>query len=63
MKIVPIVTKVRMRGGDEDYKDMLYWLSKTPQERIAAVTQLRSAVLNSGERIDKTIVIKRKMHQ
>jgi len=63
MKIVPIVTKVRMKGGDEDYKDMLYWLSKTPQERIAAVTHLRSAFLKNGQRIDKTIVIKRKMHQ
>jgi hypothetical protein len=62
MKIVPIVTKVRMKGGDEDYKDMLYWLSKTPQERISAVTQLRRPFLKSGQRIDKTVVIKRKMH-
>jgi hypothetical protein len=63
MKIVPIVTKVRMKGGDEDYKDMLYWLSKTPQERISAVTQLRRPFLKSGQRIDKTVVIKRKMHR
>ncbi len=61
MKIVPIVTKVKMKGGDEDYKDMLYWLSKTPQERIAAVTHLRRAFLKSGERLDKSVVIKRKM--
>jgi hypothetical protein len=62
MKIVPIVTKVRMKGGDEDYKDMLYWLSKTPQERIAEVTRLRSAFLKEGERMDKSVVTKRKMH-
>lgn len=52
---------IKMKGGDEDYKDMLYWLSKTPQERIAAVTHLRSTFLKSGERLDKSVVIKRKM--
>ena len=63
MKIEPIVKRVRMKDNDEAYEDMLYWLSKTPQERIAAVTQLRSAFLQAGQRMDKTVVIKRKMHQ
>ena len=42
MKIVPVVRKAVLKEIDEGYEDLLYWLSKSPQERIAAVTQLRS---------------------
>jgi hypothetical protein len=62
MKIVPVVRKAVLKDIDEGYEDMLYWLSKTPQERIAAVTQLRSDSLQPGQRMDKTVVIKRKLH-
>lgn len=62
MKIVPVVRKAILKNIDEGYEDMLYWLSKTPQERIAAVTQLRSHSLQPGQRMDKTVVIKRKLH-
>lgn len=44
MKIVPVVNKVQMKD-DDGYADILYWLSKTPQERIAAVTLLRTSFL------------------
>jgi len=62
MKIVPVVRKAVLKEIDEGYEDMLYWLSKTPQERIAAVTQLRSHSLAPGQRMDKTVIIKRKLH-
>jgi hypothetical protein len=62
MKIIPVVRKAVLKEIDEGYEDMLYWLSKTPQERIAAVTHLRSHSLTPGQRMDKTIVIKRKLH-
>jgi hypothetical protein len=62
MKIVPVVRKALLREIDEEYENMLYWLSKTPQERIAAVTELISHSLKPGERMDKTVVIKRKLH-
>jgi hypothetical protein len=62
MKMVPVIKKSVLKDIDEGYEDMLYWLSKTPQERIAAVTQLRSHTLVPGQRIDKTVVIKRKLH-
>ncbi|MDP9078160.1 MAG: hypothetical protein M3O71_12085 [Bacteroidota bacterium] len=62
MKIVPVVRKAVLKEIDEGYEDMLYWLSKTPQERIAAVTELRSHSLKPGQRIDKTVVIKRLLH-
>lgn len=62
MKIVPVVNKVRLKD-DDGYAEMLYWLSKTPQERLAAVTQLRKGLLARGQRLDKTVVLKRNMHQ
>jgi len=62
MKIVPVVNKIRLK--DEDgHADLLYWLSKTPQERLAAVTQLRKGLIQNGQRLDKTVVLKRNMHQ
>lgn len=63
MKIIPVVKKAKMRELDDSYEDMQYWLTKTPQERIAAVTHLRSAFLQDGQRMDKTVVVKRKLHQ
>jgi hypothetical protein len=62
MKIVPVVRKALLKDIDEGYEDMLYWLSKTPQERIAEVTRLRSHFLKPGQRLDKTILIKRLLH-
>jgi len=38
MKIVPVVRKALLKDIDEEYEDMLYWLSRPPHERIAAVT-------------------------
>lgn len=62
MKIVPVVRKAALKDIDEAYEDMLYWLSKTPQERIAEVTRLRSHFLKPGQHLDKTVLIKRKLH-
>lgn len=62
MKIIPVVRKAVLKEIDESHEDMLFWLSKSPRERIAAVTQLRSHTLKPGQRMDKTVVIKRKMH-
>jgi len=61
-KIVPVVRKALLKDIDESYEDMLYWLSKTPQERMAEMTRLRSFSVKPGQRLDKTILIKRKLH-
>lgn len=42
-------------------EDLKYWLSKTPQERIAAVTFLVHQMLEPGQRMDKTVFSQRKM--
>jgi hypothetical protein len=62
MKIVPVVRKALLTDIDESYKDMLYWLSRPPQERIAEVTRLRSHSLKPGQRMDKTVIVKRQLH-
>lgn len=62
MKIVQVVRKAVLKDIDESYEDLQYWLTKTPQERIAAVTELRSHSLLPGQRLDKTVVVKRKLH-
>ncbi|HZY35221.1 MAG TPA: hypothetical protein VFE53_01155 [Mucilaginibacter sp.] len=62
MKIVPVVRKALLKDIDESYEDMLYWLSKTPQERIAEVTRLRSHFLKPGQRMDKTVLVRRRLH-
>ena len=62
MKIVPVVRKALLKDIDEEYEDMLYWLSRPPQERIAEVTRLRSHFLKPGQRMDKTVVVRRQLH-
>jgi hypothetical protein len=62
MKIAPVVRKAVLKDIDKGYEDMLYWLSRPARERIEAVTILRSHSLQPGQRIDKTIVIKRRLH-
>ena len=61
-KIVPVVRKAILKEIDEEYEDMLYWLSRPPQERIAEVTRLISHSLKPGQQMDKTLVVKRKLH-
>ena len=58
MKIVPVVRKALLKDIDESYEDMLYWLSRPPQERIAEVTRLRLHCLKPGQRMDKTVLLK-----
>ncbi|MGB4776161.1 MAG: hypothetical protein WBP45_13365 [Daejeonella sp.] len=49
-----VVNKFDMNEVDQSFEDMNYWLSKTPQERLAAVTFLINQNLKPGQRMDKT---------
>jgi hypothetical protein len=62
MKIVPVVRKAILKEIDEEYEDMMYWLSRPPEERIAEVTRLISFSLKPGQPMDKTVVVKRQLH-
>ena len=61
MRITPVVKKGLMKEIDEQ-EDLLYWLSKPPRERIEAVTFIVSQFLKPGQRLDKTAIVKRKLH-
>jgi hypothetical protein len=62
MKIVPVVRKALLKEIDEEQEDINYWLTKSPIERIAAVTHLIRQTLKPGQRMDKTFVVKRQLH-
>ena len=62
MKMIPVVRKAMLKGIDEEQEDINYWLSKSPIERIAAVTGLIRQTLKPGQRMDKTFVAKRQLH-
>lgn len=60
-KIAMVKAQFDMKTYDQASEDLKYWLSKTPQERIAAVTFLVHQQLKPGERMDRTVFIRRKL--
>ena len=50
-----------MKTYDQASQDLEYWLSKTPQERIAAVTFLVNQQLKPGQKMDRTVFFRRKL--
>ena len=60
-RMVRVVRTTNLHSIDEKQEDLAYWLTKTPEERIAAVTFLVSQSLKHGQRMDKTFVIQRKL--
>ncbi len=53
-KMAMVVNRYNMHEHDQSLEDMNYWLSKTPLERISAVTFLIQQFLKPGQRMDKT---------
>lgn len=51
-KILAVRSKVKLQSQDQ--QDLNYWLSKTPQERLAAVTKLVRDSLPKGMKMDRT---------
>ncbi|MBB6609996.1 hypothetical protein H7F15_03010 [Pontibacter sp. Tf4] len=60
MRIQAVVRKGPMKEIDEQ-EDLRYWLSRSPKERIEALTFIVSQYLKPGQRLDKTAVSKRKL--
>jgi len=60
-KIEMVRRQIDMKTHDQASEDLKYWLSKTPQERIVAVTFLVRQMLEPGERMDKSVFIRRKL--
>ena len=60
-KMIRAVRKGVMKEIDQGAEDLEYWLSRSSRERMAAVTFIVSQSLRPGERMDKTVVVKRKL--
>jgi len=60
-KIQMVGNRVNRKDHDEEAQNKTYWLSRTPDERLDAVTMLRSQVLTKGQRMNKEFAMKRKM--
>ncbi len=61
-KMIPVVKKGLIKDMGEE-EDLAYWISRPVKERLAAVTSLVSASLKKGERMNRSIIHKRKMHK
>jgi hypothetical protein len=58
--IEKIINKRNLYGFLSIKEDLRYWLSKTPEERVAAVDYLRKQYHGSTERLQRSVrVIKR----
>ena len=53
-KIAMVATQVNLEQTTQSIEDIKYWLSKTPQECIAAVTFLINQNLKPGEKMDRS---------
>lgn len=60
-QIAAVVRRVPLKEAQDTIRDLEYWLSKPVAERGAAVTYLMSQLLKNGQRLDKTIIVKRKL--
>jgi hypothetical protein len=58
--IAPVVRKILLKKADDAKHDLRFWLSRTPLERLTAVTEIISRSLKKMERMDKTRIVKRK---
>jgi hypothetical protein len=59
--IVPVVRKVQLREANDQLNDLEYWLSKTPVERLSAVTDIIFQSMRPDQRMDKGKIVKRKL--
>jgi hypothetical protein len=48
-----IVIRKSLRDGSSSREDLAYWMSRTPEERIAAVTYLRMQQYSAGARMER----------
>lgn len=57
-EIVPVVRKVKIKRANDEKRDIKYWMTKTPIERVAAVTFLNSQLFPPMTEMNKTKVVK-----
>jgi hypothetical protein len=52
--ITKVVRKENLKDFSEVAENLIYWLSKTPGERVSAVEYLRRQLNGSSERLQRT---------
>lgn len=63
MEITPVVHKTPLKSLDEKMNDLNYWLAQPLVKRLEAVTFLISQTVDlKTTRMDKTHVVRRKLH-
>jgi hypothetical protein len=60
-RIAHVVRKVPLKEANDTMRDLDYWLAQPASERIATVTYLMSQFMEKGQRLDKSIIVKRKL--
>lgn len=60
-KIVPVLRKVALKEANDYSQDLNYWMTKTPAERLSAVTFLIRQSIKKDQKMDKSKIIKRKL--
>lgn len=56
-----VAKQIHLKDPHQEEADLAYWLSKTPQERLQAVTILIRQNMIEGQRMDRTASSKRMM--
>ncbi len=60
-KIAMVFNQTDLKNSNQSLEDFSFWQSKTPQERLAAVTFLVNQNLKPFQRMDKTIFSQKTM--
>lgn len=60
-KIIPVVRKVQLNEANDYTQDLNYWMTKTPSERLSALTYLARQTMKRDQKMDKTKITKRKL--
>jgi hypothetical protein len=53
--------KINLKDANQEMYDLDYWLTKTPQQRLQAVTFLIRQNMPTGQKMDKSVWVKREM--
>jgi pyridoxine/pyridoxamine 5'-phosphate oxidase len=61
MRQIQLVVTSRPLSEIPEEEDFNYWLSRPVVERLQAVTQIVSQSVKPGQRLDKTVVLTRKL--
>jgi hypothetical protein len=59
--IVPVARKVILHLANDEKNDLAFWMSKTPLNRLSALTGIVFSTSSKSKRLDKSKIAKRKL--